>query len=790
MPRQANVSTEYNFSQGLVTQATGLNFPENACTETFNCIFEETGPVKRRPQFDFESFHSTETINRTNSAVSTFQWRGIAEEGDFSVTVVQVGMTLHFYDNTNSVSLSNGYFSTSTVNLNTFSSGSSNPEIEECTYATGLGYLFVFHPGIDPIYIAYDASAKTFTANSTVLKIRDLVGLADGKAVDERPATQTNPHLYNLYNQGWNVSTVKTSTVTFTNGSANIDWPNNNLSVGTPISFTTTDTLPTNFAASTTYYVVSTSTHVITVSATQDGTAIVAGSAGSGAHTGSTFNPYNVWISKRSDFPSNADVWWTFKDDTEVFDIDLVTSVSRGTTPAPKGFYILDLFDQDRTTISGVSGISATTYTARPSVGAFFAGRVWYSGIANDNLNNNIYYSQIVESVDQLGRCYQANDPTSQDLSLLLTTDGGVISILDMGTVFYMESIGNNLVLWASNGIWGITGSQGIGFSPTDYSVFKISDIRSISKTSFVNIKQGVLWWNNDGVYALSLTQQGFQVISLTDQRIKDFFRLIPLSSKNYARGDYNPFTNVVQWLYRSSSFDDVTEAYEYDRVLNLNILTGAFYPWTLPSATPKVNAIVTTEAVGQSTVQSFDVVDSSANKVVDASGNQVVAFSFNLFSTSATNTKYLTSYADSGSHKFTWSEVSTFGGINDYIDWYTYDSTGVDYESYFISGYKLRGEGQRNFQANYLYVFSDVSEESSIFDVSSRWDYSATAETGRWPNVQRVTFTNDGNYLFFRRKLKIRGHGFTVQFKYTSVSGEPFNVVGWSIFETQNAGI
>lgn len=789
MPRQANVSVEYNFSQGLITQATGLNFPENACTETFNCIFEETGPVKRRPQFDFENFHTTQTIDRTNNAISTFQWRSIAEEGDFSVTVVQVGMTLYFYDNQDPVSLSEGYFTTSTVNLNTFSSGLINPETEECTYATGLGYLFVFHPGIDPIYIVYDSSAKTFTGNSIGLKIRDLVGLDDGKAVDERPASQTNPHLYNLYNQGWNVSATKTSAVTFTNGSANIDWPNNELEVGTPIFFTTDGTLPTNFAASTTYYAVSTSTHIITVSATQNGAAITAGSAGSGAHTGNTYNPYNVWINKRSDFPSNADVWWTFKDDTGKFDLKLATSVSRGTTPAPKGFYILDLFDQDRTDVSGVSGISATTYTHRPSVGAFFAGRVWYSGIAEDDINNNIYYSQIVESVDQMGRCYQVNDPTSQDLSVLLPTDGGVVSILDIGTVFHMEAFGSYLVLWASNGVWAITGSQGLGFSPTDYSVVKISDIRSISKTSFVNTKQGVLWWNNDGIYALALAQQGFQVISLTDQRIKNFFRLIPLSSKTYAKGAYNPFTNVVQWLYRSSAYDDITEAYEYDRILNLNVLSGAFYPWSLPTATPKVNAIITAEATGQSTVQSFDVIDGSSNKVVDASGNQVVAFSFNLFSTSATNTKYLTSYVDSGSYKFTWSEVSTFGGINDYTDWYTYDSTGVDYESYFVSGYRLRGEGQRKFQATYLHVFSDTSTETSTFDVSPRWDYSTTGNTGRWPSIQRVALASD-LYEFQRRRLKIRGSGITIQFKYSSISGEPFNIVGWSIYETQNASI
>lgn len=75
--------------------------------------------------------------------------------------------------------------------------------------------------------------------------------------------------------------------VGFTNTSANITIPGYaaEATVGDTLQFTTTGTLPTNFAVATTYYVVSVSGANVTVSATSGGGAITAGSAGTGTHT-------------------------------------------------------------------------------------------------------------------------------------------------------------------------------------------------------------------------------------------------------------------------------------------------------------------------------------------------------------------------------------------------------------------------------------------------------------------------------------------------------------------------
>lgn len=82
-----------------------------------------------------------------------------------------------------------------------------------------------------------------------------------------------------------------TATVTFSNGSADITWTAHGLVVGNLVSFATTGGLPTNFAINTNYYIIATNlqTNSFEVSATPGGSAITAGSAGTGTQTGQKF---------------------------------------------------------------------------------------------------------------------------------------------------------------------------------------------------------------------------------------------------------------------------------------------------------------------------------------------------------------------------------------------------------------------------------------------------------------------------------------------------------------------
>lgn len=306
-------------------------------------------------------------------------------------------------------------------------------------------------------------------------------------------------------------------------------------------------------------------------------------------------DPIGHYKSRTGRYPSNAQMWWMYKRPLEigtdeppksyleVFDPGMHYQLTIGNAPAPKGHYLLQAFFQDRSRASGVPGIpvsSAGKY--RPQAVAFHAGRIFYAGVNVAGFNTKIYFSQILERDSQVQDCYQANDPTDEDLRDLLPSDGGVIVVPEIAEIYHMQSMGQSLFVFGRNGVWQITGSEGIGFRANDYSINKISGVPALSNMSFVSVEGVPMWWNKTGIYTLVLDQMGQgSVKSLTEDTIKTFFDEIPAESKRYAKGAYDPLLQRVQWLYNSEETDDVTEQYIYNRILNLDTRTGAWYPYT-----------------------------------------------------------------------------------------------------------------------------------------------------------------------------------------------------------------
>lgn len=144
----------------------------------------------------------------------------------------------------------------------------------------------------------------------------------------------------NQFNNATISTVTSTPTVTFTNGSANIGGTFNttNVTIDSRVVFTTTGALPTNFALATTYYVVSISSTIMTVSASIGGTAISAGSAGSGTHTATivkinqaymTFVPPVSITCTRVAFYSNSSTSLNGTDNIRA-SIQTVTATNRG----------------------------------------------------------------------------------------------------------------------------------------------------------------------------------------------------------------------------------------------------------------------------------------------------------------------------------------------------------------------------------------------------------------------------------------------------------------------------
>lgn len=710
MPRSVAVSVDNNFSGGLISQATALNFPENACTSTDNCVFSERGFVTRRPGFDYEVNHVDKTIDRTASVVNTWLWENVAGDGTLNFAVVQVGGLLYFYDTGGAVGVSPGAL-TSTVALAPFSpAGAPSPGTLECQFSAGMGYLFVSHPNLESFSVSYDPVGLTFTATQITLQIRDFKGIAEAVATDARPAVLTTAHQYNIQNQSW--------------------------------------------AFNTAYY--------------------------------ATFKT-NLGV-----YPSNSDIWWAYKNTSDAFDTSQTANVSLGNSYAPRGHYIVNPYYVDRSTVSGVGGIAVeSTGYQRASTNAFFAGRIFYAGVAAQGFNSRIYFSQICTGSAQFGLCHQSNDPTAESAFDLLSSDGGVIQIPDAGTIIKLIAIEGALIAFCTNGCWSIAGSTGLGFAANDYMIKKISAIRAMSATSFVSVMGYPAWWNADGIYSMGPANGTLAVTSMSDTKIKDWFAEIPMASKQQAKGTYNSLTHILQWQYRSVASATLEQTEQFDRLLSYNVLSGAFYPWSVTGTVTLHNALVVTGGAGQ---VSLNNVQSAAgvNQVQDSLGNQLVTYTI-ANTTIHPVTKYLVSQSNgAGSYTFSWAEC--WDPV--YQDWSSVSA--VDYSSYFLCGYKVLGEGQRSVQANYVYVYSSDSTPTS-YTIQGVWDFANTAASNHWSTRQTVNTTTTVNNLpsasvaienfdFSMKKLKIRGQGKSLQLRFTSITGQPFFIVGWSIWVTGNA--
>jgi hypothetical protein len=201
---------------------------------------------------------------------------------------------------------------------------------------------------------------------------------------------------------------------------------------------------------------------------------------------------------------------------------------------------------------------------------------------------------------------------------------------------------------------------------------------------------------------------------------------------------------------------------YEFNRVLNYNTHTGAFYPWTL--STDPVNGVTSPR------VHAVDYIQGPGG-----TNDPPAIF------------KYFTSVLNSdGTYSYTFSEESD----PSYVDWdYATETTGDVYNSYFTTGYSLFGQGLRQFQPVYVEMFSRLNEPNMKYSIQGLWNFATNGNSGKW-STRQVTSLDKPNYGMAYRRHKIRGIGYALQLKISSVGNSPFDIMGWSMQITQNAGV
>jgi len=859
MPRQKGVVIENKFIRGLVTENTALSFPKDACTETWNCVFDYTGRVTRRKGLDLETGYTTTntvTLDGTE-AWSDFNWINVSGDTSKSFYVLQIGNIVRFFDTTESTALGPNIETAYTLNLDDYipSGGSSDPALVACQFTQGRGDLLITNQFIDPVLIQYDLSDNTFSATEIALKARDFEGVDDGLTLTERPtetiaslATNNPEHYYNILNQGWALTDALTQWDT-----ARSDMPSNADMIGYYRGSSTdsfddarvTSISPGNSPAIKGHFILDVGALDRTAVAAAEGFTlnVDGGSTIIDRTAGTVIGDYDVHPEDAFDNEDanlgtgeGAAIQGLYQASSYIgkdWGVGVTRLVQRAliksmpgtagyasavdlTTPYTGGI-LFELYGSNTAPANATDGtllgslsidnsdVTANSYEQivysgtteyryhwvrsfaevgliwfmnelgfsvpgttfkRPRACSFLAGRAWYAGVDSLSEASNIYFSQIIQTTDQYGKCYQKNDPTSEEIADLLDDDGGVVRIPEIGRVERLFPFQGQMLVIASNGVWVIKGGAG-GFKATDYQVKRITNIGSFSPQSFADVQGIPVWWGEDNIYTVTYDPNYDSVAAkpLTENVIQNFFQAIPSTNRGFVKATYDRLEDVVYWLYNDTEDLDTEDRYTYNRVLCFNTKTSAFYPWSLSTDNPS------------------DVRVHGVTYIQDGERGEIFLVKFPITYT-IDGTTYL-SFADLNG--------------NDYHDWTTVaelsedEDDRVDFESYFITGYKINAELLRFFQTMYVSLFLEDEDNASVF-VQGLWDFSNNSQSGKWSTTQQcynMLGTKGNQYKAVRhRRLKMRGKGKALQLKVTSDSGKPFTLIGWASMDTANADI
>jgi hypothetical protein len=489
--------------------------------------------------------------------------------------------------------------------------------------------------------------------------------------------------------------------------------------------------------------------------------------------------------------------WYSGKDSSGNFSKTEWEKVFSGTSLIGNGTYILNFFNKDRSTASGIAGISADIETSRFKAVESFAGRIFYAGLESAKNSGVILFSRQIETLSELGDCFQVNDPTSEEISDLLDTDGGMVRIPDAVNIKYLYSFGANLFIFADNGVWSINGVDNV-FRATEYSLRRVSYTGMLTAESFAEAEGVPFWWSKTGIHTLQFDEVSGnsteQNISLTT--IQTFWDDIGSNSRSLVKATYDRLNKKIYWAYPN---DNETSINKLNNFLILDIPLGAFYPWKIAdeaSSTDYVMGLAVYSGYGSDELV-LDVVLPSGDDVVQGS-DDVVSTQFSDFATG--NPAIVLLIRDGATGKLT---MGTFSG-KDFLDWGT-----TNYLSFAEAGYDFISDLIRQKNSPYIVTYMRVTEEGwtstesgyepirpSGLLVSAYWDFSTTASSVSQQayRYKQTPIVNPGDLTEFNypdtvisSRLKLRGRGRSVRLRFDSEQGKDFVLLGYGVVNAVN---
>ena len=528
-----------------------------------------------------------------------------------------------------------------------------------------------------------------------------------------------------------------------------------------------------------------------------------------------SYDPIDTFKTQTTVYPSNTQVpWQAINTSTSKVDGVTIRNEPASTSEAAKGRYLLNPFYRDRSTVSGVSGLTTVTTDSRPNCIAFFSGRVAYAGVTDGPHAGDVFISEVINATaSNAGRCYQVGDPTSEDDSALVASDGVVVPIPEAGNIVALASMGTALLVLASNGVWAISGVEGGGFKATAFQVNRTAgeEAGCVSKASVVDLGGAPAWAAQTGIYGTQIDNVTLQptVSSLTDKTIKTFYQSINALDRTNIIGKYDKVGKKVYWFYKDRDVAPASSSpYYCEKALVFNTLTGAFMPYTissLASDSPFICGVYDVPQISNITVT--DPVTVGGTQVTEQGNDVTVPIASAVRSVVLTGLLIMVPNSGNTNNNFTFGQFLNTG----FLDWEQADSTGIDYSSYVEVAYYTLGDTAKNKQAPYVISHFRRTETGFIADpgggdgyvflnpssctLQAKWDWTDSTAAGKWSTAEQAyrfhrpyvvdegdLSTFDDGYEVNTSKIKVPGKGRALALKYASVAGKDFRLMGWVI--------
>ena len=729
MPKKSIKAEVKSFIKGFITEASSLNFPADASAEEQNFELNTDGSRSRRLGIDIEQGYLTHSFPYDDTYMisertRTFEWINAGSIPGNTVTVVQYGTNLKFFQaGINSVS-NFGYIGY--LDISSLGAGTNQYSL------TSVDGKLVITAGVKDIGVVSYALG-TFTLELKRILVRDVWGVETGFSTEMvkvendptyRPTSIVSDNYnYNIYNQGW----------------------------GIPRTITTIGTVEDVPVALLTYHG-------------------FAPSYSDSIWTGLQFQ------AKTTTDPAYERVFLNLYKET--------TGTSGSTA---KGSFIIDAMDRSNSRNAAIAAnkvkypsVNMGTYaaptdytTGGPTVACEFAGRVWYSGFSGTRVggdgrspdySNYIFFSQLVKNSKDIVKCYQEGDPTSREANDLVDTDGGFIRIMGAGNIIRILAMSSSLLVFASNGVWAISGGAEYGFTATNYKVDKISSFGCLSPTSVCEYAGVAFFWSYDGIYAAGMNERGaWSVDSMSKATIQKYYDKLDVNSKSRAIGFADNKGRKLRWIITEGSLID--------------------------------NTLKQTELVFDTLLKAF------SKNVIGYSNTYLAGYTK---TTSGGDLRYLLVYKVAGSRYFTFASYRD----TSFVDWKTLTGTGIDAKAFILTGSSTADDSSTEKQIPYLTMhFKRTESGTDLYGtplnqssclVRTQWEWANSIASNKWSPLRqayryREVFYSpdlgyDTGFELVSSKNKVRGRGRAFALYMETEPGKDCKVLGWNINLNGNA--